>query len=58
MVHGTPWTIGAEGNRVYSEMHLVDWWWQTQYRLPPGGTILTLICGSDEMQLTEFSSDK
>jgi hypothetical protein len=39
-------------------MNSADWWWETQDRLPQGTTIVPLICGSDEMQLTDFSGDK
>jgi len=58
MVYGPTRTVDAEGDRVYSEMNLADWWWETQDRLPPGATIVPLICGSDETQLTDFSGDK
>jgi len=43
---------------VYSEKNSADWWWETQDSLPPGATIVPLICGWDETQLTDFSGDK
>jgi len=43
---------------VYSEINSADWWWETQDRLPPGATIVPLICGLDEIQLVDFSGDK
>jgi len=58
MVYGPTRTVDVEGDRVYSEMNSADWWWETQDRLPPGATIVPLICGSDETQLTDFSCDK
>jgi len=43
---------------VYSEMNLADWWWEMQYSLPLGATIVPLICESDKTLLTESSGDK
>jgi len=58
MVYGPTRVVDVEGDRVYSEMNSADWWWETQDRLPPGATIVPLICGSDETQLMDFSGDK
>ncbi|KAF8542359.1 hypothetical protein BDD12DRAFT_729202 [Trichophaea hybrida] len=58
MVYGPVRAIDSEGDRVYSEMNSGDWWWETQDKLPPGATIVPLICGSDETQLTDFSGDQ
>jgi len=58
MVCGPTRTVNAESDRVYSEMNSADFWWETQDRLPPGATIVALICGSDKMQLTDFSGYK
>jgi len=44
MVYGPTWAIDPEGDRVYSEMNSGDWWRETQDRLPPGATIVPLIC--------------
>ena len=57
-VYGPTRAVDTEGDRAYSEMSSADWWWETQDRLPPWATIVPLICGSDEMQLTDFSGDK
>jgi len=58
MVYGPTRAVDAESDRVYSEMNSVDWWWETKDRLPLGAMIVPLMCGSDEMQLTDFSGDK
>jgi len=59
MIQGATWTVEAEGDRVYSEMNSADWsWWETQDRLPLGATIVPLICGLDETQLTDLSGDR
>jgi hypothetical protein len=39
-------------------MNSADWWWETQDGLPPGATIVPLICRLDKTQLTDFSGDK
>ncbi|KAG0633524.1 hypothetical protein HOY80DRAFT_1104646 [Tuber brumale] len=44
--------------RVYSEMHMGDWWWETQDSLPEGATLVPIICSSDVMFLTNFFGDK
>jgi hypothetical protein len=47
-----------EGRRIYSEMNMSDWWWDTQDQLPSGGTIVPIICASDKTHLTNFSGDQ
>jgi hypothetical protein len=58
MVYGPTWTVDTEGDRVYSEMNSADCWWDKQDGLSPGATIVPLIGGSAELQLTPFSGDK
>jgi hypothetical protein len=45
----------SEGRRIYSEMNTGEWWWDTQYQLPAGATIVPVICASDKTHLTNFS---
>jgi len=47
----------SEGNRIYSEMHPGDWWWDTQDQLPAGATIVPVICASDKTHLTNSEGD-
>jgi hypothetical protein len=54
MVYEPTRTVDVEGDRVYSEIHSADSWWETQDRHPPGATIVPLICGSNETQLMDF----
>ena len=58
MDYGPTWTVDVEGDEVYSQVNLINWWWVMQDRLPLGATIVPLICGSDEMQLTYYTGDK
>jgi len=48
----------SPSRRIYSEMNTGDWWWDTQDQLPAGATIVPVICASDKIQLTNFSSDQ
>ncbi|KAG0644342.1 hypothetical protein HOY80DRAFT_878688, partial [Tuber brumale] len=43
---------------VYSQMHAVDWWWETQDSLPEGATLVHIICSSDIKLLTNLGGDK
>jgi len=47
----------SAGRRIYSEMNMGDWWWDTQDRLPTRVTIVPVICASDETHLTKISGD-
>jgi len=58
MVYGPSWTFEVEGDCVYSEMNSADWWLETQNRLPLWATIVSLICGFDETQLSDSSGQK
>ncbi|KAF8536741.1 hypothetical protein BDD12DRAFT_747561 [Trichophaea hybrida] len=39
-------------------MNSGDWWWDMQDRIPPGDTVIPLICSSDETHLINYSGDK
>jgi hypothetical protein len=63
MVYGPvkEFTIEENGNsnRLYSEFHTADWWWNTQASLPrPNGTVIPIILGSDATHLTTYSGGK
>ncbi|KAF8247926.1 hypothetical protein K440DRAFT_284131 [Wilcoxina mikolae CBS 423.85] len=46
-----------EGLKVHSQVNSADWWWDIQDRIPPGDTVVPLICSSDETHLTSHSGD-
>jgi hypothetical protein len=48
----------TNGRRIYNEIYTGDWWWDTQDRVPEGGTVIPLLFGSDKTHLTNFSGDK
>jgi len=48
----------TESRRIYSEMNICNWWWDTQDQLPAGATIVPVICASNKTHLTNFSGDK
>ena len=48
----------TSGRRIYNEIYTGDWWWDTQDKVPEGGTIVLLLFGSDKTHLTNFSGDK
>jgi hypothetical protein len=46
-------------NRLYSELHTADWWWEMQAGLlDANGTVIPIILGSDATHLTQFSGGK
>ncbi|KAF7293318.1 hypothetical protein HMN09_01211300 [Mycena chlorophos] len=45
-------------NREYSEMYSGDLWWGLQGKIDIGHTVIPVIIGSDETQLSSFSGDK
>ena len=47
----------SESRRLYSEMNIGDWWWNTQDHHPAGATIVPVICASDKTHLTNFLGD-
>ncbi|KAG0641167.1 hypothetical protein HOY80DRAFT_855915, partial [Tuber brumale] len=52
------WDSETPPARVYSEMHMGDWWWETQDSLPEGAILVPIICSSDVTFVTNFSADK
>ncbi|KAI5848606.1 hypothetical protein DFP73DRAFT_474133, partial [Morchella snyderi] len=58
MVYRPEKIYDPDGYQLYSEMHTADWWWTMQEKLPPGATIVPIICSSDITHLTNFSGDK
>ena len=44
-------------DRVYTEMHTANWWWNTQDQLPDGSTIVPLLIGTDKTVLTQHHGD-
>ncbi|KIJ63899.1 hypothetical protein HYDPIDRAFT_59549, partial [Hydnomerulius pinastri MD-312] len=39
-------------------MWTVDWWWETQVKLPEGAMIAPIILASDKTMLSQFRGDK
>jgi len=58
MVHRPTWTVGMEGDHVYSETNWADRLHDTQDGHPQGARIVPLMCWSDETQLTDSSGHK
>ncbi|KAG0644729.1 hypothetical protein HOY80DRAFT_1097389 [Tuber brumale] len=52
------WDSETPPTRVYSEMNMGDWWWETQDSLPEVATIVPMICSADVTFLTNLSGDK
>ncbi|KAG2107133.1 hypothetical protein DEU56DRAFT_750189 [Suillus clintonianus] len=49
----------TEGTRrIYDEMWMADWWWDTQGKMPKGATIAPVILASDKTLLSQFQGDK
>jgi len=47
----------ANNCRVYSEMHMIDWWWETQEKLSDNVTIVSLLLTTDKTALTQHQND-
>ncbi|EIW85982.1 hypothetical protein CONPUDRAFT_43911 [Coniophora puteana RWD-64-598 SS2] len=45
-------------NQRIDEMWTADWWWQTQEKITPGGTVASVILSTDKTQLSQFRGDK
>ncbi|KAG2158515.1 Zn-finger domain-containing protein [Suillus bovinus] len=45
-------------SRIYDDMWICDWWWETQSKLAPGATIAPVILASDKTSLSQFRGDK
>ncbi|KAJ3474419.1 hypothetical protein NLI96_g12466 [Meripilus lineatus] len=41
--------------RMFSEMHVCDWWNDIQNELPPGATVIPVIFATDKTQVSQFS---
>ena len=57
-VYGPTRIFDTNGRRIYNEIFTGDWWWDTQSRIPEGGTVVPLLFASDKTHLTNFSGDK
>ncbi len=42
---------------VYSEMHMIDWWWETQKKLSDDITIVSLLLTTDKTVLIQHQND-
>ncbi|KAJ3476559.1 hypothetical protein NLI96_g11070 [Meripilus lineatus] len=42
-------------HRMFSEMHICDWWDEVQAELPEGSTIVPVIFATDKTQVTQFN---
>ncbi|KIM65438.1 hypothetical protein SCLCIDRAFT_22635 [Scleroderma citrinum Foug A] len=45
-------------NRIYDEMWMGEWWWETQGKLPDGAVVVPVILSSNKTSLSVFSGDK
>ncbi|CUA75367.1 Leucine--tRNA ligase [Rhizoctonia solani] len=54
------YTVTLDGRRirVFGEAWSGEWWWNTQGLLPPGGTLVPFIVGTDPTPLTVIAGDK
>ena len=48
---------GSDG-QIYTEITSAEWFWEKQQQLPPGSTLLSVICASDKTRLTPMAGDK
>jgi hypothetical protein len=46
-----------DDERIYSEMHTGDWWWETQEKLPEQATIVPVLIATDKTMLTQHHGD-
>ncbi|KAJ3489169.1 hypothetical protein NLI96_g2326 [Meripilus lineatus] len=42
-------------HRIFSEMHICDWWNEVQEELPEGSTVVPVIFATDKTQVTQFN---
>ncbi len=52
------YTDESQSQRVYYEMYTGDYWWTEHEKLPPGETLVPLICGSDKTLLTTMAGNQ
>jgi len=50
--------FAGTSRRVYNEIHIADWWWETQASVPRGGTVVPMLFASNKNHLTNLSGDK
>ncbi|KIJ36119.1 hypothetical protein M422DRAFT_261445 [Sphaerobolus stellatus SS14] len=44
--------------QVFNEMRTAEWWWDVQFELPKGSTVVPVILASDATRLSNFGGDK
>ncbi|KIJ43605.1 hypothetical protein M422DRAFT_229030 [Sphaerobolus stellatus SS14] len=60
-MHYSPVKVFADGScdeQIFNEMRTAEWWWDVQYELPKGSTIVPVIVASDATRLSQFGGDK
>jgi hypothetical protein len=57
LVYSPMHVLNENEDRVYTEMHTGDWWWQTQNKLPDEATIVPLLVAVDKTTLTQHHGD-
>lgn len=45
------------GHQIYHDLHSADWWWESQGKIEPGGTIVPVIISVDKTQLSMHQGD-
>ena len=50
-------TMVTSLKRYVAECILQNWWWETQFQLPPGATIIPVILGTDKTLMTKLRGD-
>lgn len=44
--------------RIYTELHTGNWWWDIQRQLPRDATVIPLLLGTDKTMLTQHHGDQ
>ena len=57
-VYGPVRVFDSHGHRIFNEIYTGDWWWDTQDRIPEGGTVIPLLFASNKKNLPNCSGDK
>ena len=57
LVYAPVQQFNADNDRLWSEMHTGDWWWETQEKLPDGATAVPLLLSTDKTVLTQHHGD-
>jgi len=58
MVLGPKRLFNDTSRRIYNEIYLAPWWWETQDLVPGGETLVRLLLASDKTHLPNFVGDK